>query len=236
MPQITEITDRGRQAPAAQIGGSHAWILKHDPYVSFDDTMEFRLIYDGQLLGASRNNTRSEHKHEIRRVFHRQLKKLWTVTPSLRHQTTVAGRKANGPIESTAEHHAEALANRFRLGGYRLVPLATRDLDLACGIDVLFLRYDQPGQTLLQSGDLDNRLKTLFDALRIPQVGEYTGQPSSDEDPFFCLLEDDSMITQMSLTSDVLLEPARDVNDAHLVIRVKLWPTNVTLLNIGIGY
>lgn len=55
----------------------HTRVIKHDPYISLDDSaMEFRLIYDGQLLGASRNNTRSEHKHDIRRVFHAQLKRL----------------------------------------------------------------------------------------------------------------------------------------------------------------
>jgi hypothetical protein len=31
--------------------------------------VEFRLIYDGDLKGASKTNTRSEHKHEIRRQF-----------------------------------------------------------------------------------------------------------------------------------------------------------------------
>ncbi len=128
------------------------------------------------------------------------------------------------------------LANKFRQGNYRLVPLATRELELGCGLDILFLRYDQPGQTLLQSGDIDNRLKTLFDALRIPQAGEYHGEPSPDEDPLFCLLEDDSMITQVSVTTDVLLEPNRDVHDARLVITTRLWPLSVTFANIGFGY
>ncbi len=39
--------------------------------------MEFRMIYGGLSLGASRTNTRSEHKHDIRRVFHQQLKQLF---------------------------------------------------------------------------------------------------------------------------------------------------------------
>lgn len=51
-------------------------------------------------------------------------------------------------------------------------------------------------------GDIDNRLKTLFDALRLPnQTNELVGydNPAPDENPFFCLLEDDSLITHVSV-------------------------------------
>ena len=52
-------------------------LLKNDPYHEQEDWVEFRLIYDGTLLGASRNDTRSAHKHAIRKVLHPQLKRLW---------------------------------------------------------------------------------------------------------------------------------------------------------------
>lgn len=44
-----------------------------------------------------------------------------------------------------------------------------------------------------QGGDIDNQLKTLFDALRAPHdVAELPGGPSDgDQDPLFCLLDDD---------------------------------------------
>jgi hypothetical protein len=184
--------------------------------------MEFRLIYDGELLGASRNDSRSQHKHEVRRVFHQQLKRLAETYPLFK------GREMTEVMLITAD--------RFRLGNYRLLPIATGDLRLGCALDVLFLRYDQPGQTLLQSGDVDNRLKTLFDALRIPKVGEWYGEPQEGEDPFFCLLEDDSFITQLSLTTDLLLQPGCGVNDVRLVITVKLWPMELSFGNLGFGY
>jgi hypothetical protein len=64
-------------------------------------------------------------------------------------------------------------------------------LSLACGLDILFLRRDMPGVPLIHSGgDIDNRLKTLFDALKIPEscaeIENYTKE--ADEDPFFVLL------------------------------------------------
>jgi hypothetical protein len=46
--------------------------------------MEFRLTYEGKLMGASRNNMRASHKHELRRVFHKQLLRLWQIQPYLK--------------------------------------------------------------------------------------------------------------------------------------------------------
>jgi hypothetical protein len=43
--------------------------------------MHFHLTYEGVLYGASRNQTRATHKHEVRKVFHEQLKRLWEISP-----------------------------------------------------------------------------------------------------------------------------------------------------------
>jgi hypothetical protein len=68
------------------------------------------------------------------------------------------------------------------------------------------------------SGDLDGRVKTLIDGLRLPQqLAEVPGGPLEDEDPFFVLLEDDRLIYDFAVTTDRLLvppepdEPYRDV-------------------------
>jgi len=110
---------------------------------------------------------------------------------------------------------------------------------LLCAIHILFLRLDEPG-AVLSSGDLDNRLKTIFDALRLPrdkvEAGGY--DPDEDEDPFFCLLEDDSLINHASVEADTLLQPTGEVldrNDSRLVITVKLTPYRVTMDNLAFG-
>jgi hypothetical protein len=43
------------------------------------------------------------------------------------------------------------------------------------------------------------------------------------EDPFFCLLEDDSLVTDISVTTDKLLpmDHAEYIHEVHLVILVK---------------
>lgn len=45
--------------------------------------MEFHLLYTGPLHSAGSENRVAE-AHSIRRVFHQQLKRLWTTHPNLR--------------------------------------------------------------------------------------------------------------------------------------------------------
>ena len=87
---------------------------------------------------------------------------------------------------------------------------------------------------IIKSGDIDNRLKTLFDALRVPTKATElpTGSPGSDDDiPMYCLLEDDGLIARVAVETDLLLQPtsaqyASDPNDARLIISVKLKPAD----------
>lgn len=56
-----------------------------------------------------------------------------------------------------------------------------------------------------------------------PEVGGY--EPSQNENPFFCLLEDDALISSLNITTDRLLLPREEgesINDVHLVINVKM--------------
>jgi hypothetical protein len=138
--------------------------------------------------------------------------------------------------------NSEVLAQKFACGGFRFVPLVTQQLTLLCGIDILFLRPDSPG-AVLNSGDLDNRLKTLFDALRMPTSNEINGNlvPQPDEDPFYCLLEDDRLITKVTVETDLLLQPVvaksnlYNPNDARLVITVRLRPAQLRYDNSVFG-
>ena len=107
------------------------------------------------------------------------------------------------------------------------MPLVTNAQQLRCSLDILFLRPETAGK-LSQSGDLDGRIKTVFDALRMPDnLAEVAGQtPQEDEKPFFVLLQDDKLINDLRVTTDqLLLLPDRrelNANDAFLVIDVSL--------------
>ena len=197
--------------------------------------MRFHLTYSGTLHGSNTGSPRANHKHEIRKVFHRQLKQLWGAT-WLKHQTYGLWDKDQTIPERTPLN--EALSAIYKRDNYRFVPLVRERISLHCSLDILFLRPDAPG-SIVQSADIDNRLKTLFDALRMPanasELGKYE-KPNEGEDPFYCLLEDDKLISRVSVTTDMLLEPITDLaNDVRLMIDVQISPYNVTFGNIGFG-
>jgi hypothetical protein len=221
-------------------------VSKDDPHVQRDDAMEFRLTYEGPLLAeterdATVRRTRADHKHEIRKALHPQLRQWWQVSPYLQQQPPDPPIAGKGVVFAwpSFQHTQRRIAERFERFGYNFVPLALKELDLHCSVEILLLREGMPGGVVTNTGDLDNRLKTLFDALSMPkeanQVGKYK-KPDSDEVPFFCLLEDDSVITRASVESDTLLEPVSTPpshNDVRAVITVKLRPSRVNALNVG---
>ena len=55
--------------------------------------------------------------------------------------------------------------------------------------------------------DIDNRLKTLFDVLTVPDHNQgYEHLTSADDEkPFFCLLSDDKLISKVTVQTDKLL-------------------------------
>jgi hypothetical protein len=199
--------------------------------------MEFRLTYAGRLLAhrdGAQMPQRSLHIHEIRRVFHKQLKALWASHPVLKELH-------DKPPEWHAKRPGPPLVQFFAHDGFSWLPIVTEASGLICKVDILLLRVGQPGQVVY---DVDNRLKSIFDALRKAkgpdELGARTNQgllkPRAEENPFYVLLEDDSLITHLSVTSDTLLEPVPDVptdEAVRLVIDVTVRPHTPFLENLG---
>jgi hypothetical protein len=198
--------------------------------------VEFRLIYRGPLHAESASNSHPTEKHAIRKEFHRQLCELWQQHPVLKRHSSdlivkreVNGREAyfNGAGDPAAKTLVEMIGDNLQRNGYRFIPLIRGDNGLACALDVLFLRRDNPGNLVRSGGDIDNRIKVLFDALRMPNSASEIGGnlPSPGEDPFYCLLEDDRLITSVTVTTDRLLVPqdsSWQPNDVFLVILVAI--------------
>lgn len=201
----------------------------HDPEAGI---VEFRLTYEGPLFAADRKGSGgADHKHEIRRAIHLQLRRLWETYRPLKTAMTSQGFGTHKPL-------ATALAEQFIRDKYRFVPLVYDAAQVLCGIDVLLLRPGDPGGVVL-GGDLDNRLKTLLDALRMPrqtsELGKYS-TPGDGEDPFFVLLEDDRMVSNFRVEADTLLdtklEPREMENEVHLIITVRIKPYGATWGNL----
>lgn len=197
------------------------------------DSMQFRLVYEGPLRSTQRDpegpqtDPRHEHKHAIRKQFHRQLKHLWAINRNLNGEHTLDALL----LESSPEpplRDAQALAAAHAMYGWNFVPLVTEGMDLSCSLEILFLRRARPGR-IIQAGDIDNRLKTLFDALTIPTPhDQYTAKtPEAGESPMYCLLQDDRLITRVTVETDQYLVPPSDslqLDDVHLVINVEIRP------------
>jgi hypothetical protein len=208
--------------------------------------MEFYLTYEGPLNATQRDprdGERSRHvanKREMRRHFHSQLKTLWNVLPAL-HDDEMFSKpvrqflvtRSPSEVPTTRKQLAEAHAHF----GFNFVPLVTADLDLLCSLEILMLRPDRPGRTAW-SGDIDNRLKTLLDALRITEANEHYSEldPEDSEKPFFVLLEDDKLLTKVSVETDRLLSCVNSrMDDVRLFIRVRIKPYDVHPDNMHFG-
>jgi len=222
-------------------------VLKDDDQeADFEGAMEFRLTYDGPLLAQQRDESwgdspaRADNKHFIRQCFHRQLRRLWKVTPFLKSgERSGPGALLLAGGGDEPRYDIETLAARHAAFGFNFVPLISSELDLMCGLDILFLRPDKP--QLFWAGDIDNRLKILFDALKIPEANEDYAtkrRPTDDETPFFCLLEDDELITKLAVETDKLLDfdgSKTKMNAVKLTITVRVRPYEPTLGNMQFG-
>jgi hypothetical protein len=192
--------------------------------LALGDEVNFRLTYDGPLKAASQSETRRLEKHAIRLVFSEQLNQL------LSHRSDVTEKEwQNMPWE---DFHAMVK----KKGDLTFVALVRGRLNLVCDLDILFLRRENPGQLISGGGDIDNRIKVLFDALRIPQDdNEVRGIPPHDK-IIFCLTEDDRLITGFRVTTDRLLEPApseHEQNNVRLIIDVEIKATKLTEENLA---
>ena len=196
--------------------------------------MKFRLTYAGPLLstGNERRNGRASHKHEIRASFYPQLKRFWDTVPFLKHgrPTHPTVGWDSGVDEPTYDRNVRA--TQFEFGSWQFVPLVTESMRFHCGIEILFLRVGDD-RWILKQGDIDGRLKTLLDALSLPDINQgYSDRsPSPAFNPMFVLLENDRQITKVSVETDQLLEPVDpkrpehyDANDARLLINVTISP------------
>ena len=216
------------------------------------DLMKFTLTYSGPLP-SSANDNRAKEKWDIRKKFHPQLSELFRTHPVLKGRaiTAVAQVPVAGPGIIGAPHgaiHAARVDFSFTSsssdltflfqspvvqGGANFIPLVRKSLGLACELDVTFLRKEEPGSLVLQSGDLDNRMKTLPDALKVPGPSDMkAGAP--DADPFYCLLEEDALNTGLNIKTDRLLDkPNAPVSEVHLVIGVTVRVLHFSMETLG---
>jgi len=165
--------------------------------------MEFALHYRGEL----RPNGKAAHKHSVRRKFHKQMKRLFAEKDSL--------------LQYLPKDQID-WATPF--GAFNFVSLVCERYKLLAELEITLLRPQAP-DGIRHGGDIDNRLKTLFDAMRIPQSEQEVPsdeKPDAEETPlFYCVLEDDRRITKVTIHTERLWEPANSADEVELIMLVR---------------
>jgi hypothetical protein len=173
--------------------------------------------------GALKANGATVHKHKLRKLFHYQLRTLWRQRPLSEQLGLLLPRVREGEYSLLRT-----------LGAFTFVPLVSAEMNVVAEISITLLRPESPGGLITQGGDIDNRLKTLFDALTMPRhinalPPGATVEP--DESPFFCLLEDDNLVTSVAVRTEQLLEPNEDPSLVEATIYVRTRVTRGTMGN-----
>src|SRR5262245_24934490 len=98
-----------------------AMLLAYEPDCGLECChMEFRLTYQGQLLGENNKHTHASHKHNIRKVFSGQLRRYWDLHPQLQNMSLQL-RDEPGVNHMIVPY----LERKHAFDGWRFVPLVT---------------------------------------------------------------------------------------------------------------
>lgn len=190
--------------------------------------MQFTLYYRGRL----RSNANPSDKHNLRQHFHHQLKRLWTQPPLSGYVRMLLPERRSDlgtPVEISIIQE---------LHGFEFAPLVCEKIALVAELQIQMLWPQAPGAIVSQGGDIDNRLKTLFDSLKMPSEATALPKgagPQPGERPFYCLLEDDRLITRVDVETDRLLEPGLDPSEVALFIRVRTRQMETRLGTVGLA-
>ena len=184
--------------------------------------MEFVLHYAGQLK-SGQSKTIANHKHELRKHFHKQLQLL-------SQQDPLAQWDIITDAPSDSKHRDGKYF--FRRNDFVFAPIVNKKLGGSAEIVIKMLRPEKPGNLIGDTADIDNRLKTLFDALQVPDKNQLPKEilRDSNEQPYFlCLLEDDRLVTRIDVQAFRLLDPlTQHKNYVDLQIHVKTWATDTS--------
>jgi hypothetical protein len=205
--------------------------------------MEFDLKYRGALPAVSGANRQVQAKHAIRRSLHEQLRVFWHRDPrfsSVDPGQVQRGERKQGHFD-VQRPIGPAPADWFfyhEVRGVKFVPLITHVREAQCRLAIHLWRRQRPGEIVSGDGDLDNRLKTLLDALRMPHTDDQLplGVPLGDS-PFLCLLDDDDLITKVSIeTSGLLIPPQVGDGDDYVELDIAVEVRAVTPMWGTIGW
>lgn len=190
--------------------------------------MRFPLSYDGPLPSTGNSSSRRRiaklpHIWAIRNQVHDQIDRVYNTHPALNAVNTSQSRAA-----------IVLLNNPLLVDGHKFFPIARTELHLRCELDVeLHVNHDL-ASIVSNAGDLDNRIKTLLDALRMPATAqEVQGYMPPTITEYCCLLEDDILISALRIETfrNTAPPPGAGLDHVRINMKVRLEPLYDAFIN-----
>lgn len=209
------------------------------------DTVKFTLSYEGPLPSCTTREKRKSEKQALRAEFSYQLAQVWGTEPGLSSRLKHFDKFDEAEFDPSTNrlYRKGALRKKparygvtYELGGFCFVPLVTAQGNLWCELDLTLYRNGDPGHVISRHGaDLDSHMKLLLDALRMPHTrDELAGATPADTGPFFCLLEDDRLVTRLSIDTRRWIrrtDQKKSDREVHVTIAVTVVARKVTEFN-----
>ena len=200
--------------------------------------MDFALRFQGLLpTSNARNHVAAENT--IRSQLHFQLEELCAGEETFEGALAdplPEGRLTQSRVLVRQPEQPWGVFLTHEVMGIRFVPLISRVHFLTCEVDIKFWRMGSPGKIILNSGDIDGRLKVLLDALRMPFSDQEVEPKLLPPGRCYCLLEDDELITKLSVSTHKLLGPLKGNGEQYvdLAMYITVNSTRTISENLGI--
>lgn len=201
--------------------------------------MELTLTFRGRLPASQAGVSKAGATNAIRQHFSVQLEKKFREMPTFVHnsQDIAKAKLVDGRViwDEPKGKHDLCFCDVEAFGGiYRSI--VGSHSGLACHLDVEVWAREARG-VLMADGDLDNRLKTLIDSLAMPRhQSQLGGMVSPRGDLTFCLLEDDSQVTRLSVRVERWDEPPNangSLSEVQVRVRANISPFEPRVYHFG---
>ncbi|HEV8348219.1 MAG TPA: hypothetical protein VGQ16_16700 [Vicinamibacterales bacterium] len=158
-------------------------------------------------------------KMQLRFFLSRQLRRVWENYFEAKHPLGQLPRAK--PTKLPAANSLPYFMTVFDdEPSYRFVPLVTHGNKIRCRLSIRYGRWRTGGAAqLLDNGDIDARLKVLFDGLSIPQANQLNFSKVHLEhqtDTCFVLAEDDRLIESVEIGTFEILDAPKGQKEDNL--------------------
>ena len=195
--------------------------VEHEYDKEREAKLKFKLVYIGEIKINPKK--RSKHLHEIRRVLSPQLKRLTEISP----------------YNDVYDKMCKNKKGMREIAGAKFFPIITPELNLLAELDIQIMH---PEIIETPRADIDNRMKTLLDALKRPQsANEVVDGLHHRGEPQFTLLDDDHLVTKLTVNTTHLLSSvprekglANPDYDLLVIISVTVKASKGTMDNLAV--